>query len=111
VRKIYKMKNEFNPNETDSEKREIGEYMTSQNLLDNELIGINKLLSNSLSYMNERISIDEFQDIIMHTNDMKVLKIVYYLFEKYFSKTDKVELYQSIVAIIGNEIIRNGENI
>ena len=105
------MKNEFNPNETDSEKREIGEYMTSQNLLDNELLGINKVLSNSLSYMNEKISIDEFQDIIMHMENIKVLKVVYYLFEKYFSKTDKVELYQSIVAIIGNEIIRNGENI
>ena len=105
------MKNEFNPNETDSEKREIGEYMTSQNLLGNELLGINKVLSNSLSYMNEKISIDEFQDIIMHMENIKVLKVVYYLFEKYFSKTNKVELYQSIVAIIGNEIIRNGEKL
>ena len=105
------MKNEFNPNETDSEKREIGEYMTSQNLLDNELLGINKVLSNSLSYMNEKISIDEFQDIIMHMENIKVLKVVYYLFEKYFSKTNKVELYQSIVAIIGNKIIRNGEKL
>ncbi len=105
------MKNEFNPNETDSEKREIGEYMTSQNLLDNELLGINKVLSNSLSYMNEKISIDEFQDIIMHMENIKVLKVVYYLFEKYFSKTNKVELYQSIVSIIGNEIIRNGEKL
>ena len=77
------MKNEFNPNETDSEKREIGEYMTSQNLLDNELLGINKVLSNSLSYMNEKISIDEFQDIIMHMENIKVLKVVYYLFEKF----------------------------
>ena len=105
------MKNEFNPNETDSEKREIGEYMTSQNLLDNELLGINKVLSNSLSYMNEKISIAEFQDIIMHMENIKVLKVVYYLFEKYFSKTNKVELYQSIVSIIGNEIIRNGEKL
>ena len=105
------MKNEFNPNETDSEKREIGEYMTSQNLLDNELLGINKVLSNSLSYMNEKISIDEFQDIIMHMENIKVLKVVYYLFEKYFSKTNKVDLYQSIVSIIGNEIIRNGQKL
>ena len=105
------MKNEFNPNETNPIKREIGEYMTSQNLTGDNLNSINKILANSLAVINDRISIDEFQDIVMHTNDTKIIKIVWKLYEKYFSKTDKTELYQSISAVLQNEIIRSGEEL
>ena len=47
----------------------------------------------------------------MHTNDTKIIKIVWKLYEKYFSKTDKTELYQSISAVLQNEIIRSGEEL